>query len=180
MYLIFLIIGLTKQTIEFLHRLGLDLVDHVNVRLHGLVVAVPRPFHDNLWRYAHRKGMADERPATRMGTYQFPLGLDLVNALLSPEVCLTDHLIDSGKLTEFMQAVIHLLVRYDRQCLVFFKTYVSVSVQNALALLVQPLDSERPGFNRDGICIARNMECPAGCDPLSGIRRPLRKDDQTA
>ena len=39
----------------------------------------------------------------------------------------------------------------------------SQSNNRFLALLVQTLDSERPGFNRDGICIARNMECPAGC-----------------
>ena len=137
MHLIFLIIGLTKQAVELLHRLCLDFVNHVDVRLHGLVVAVPRPFHDNLWRYAHRKGMADERPATRMGTYQFPLGLDLVNALLSPEVCLTDHLIDSGKPAKFMQAVIHLLVRDDRQCLVIFEGHVRIPFKDALALLVQ-------------------------------------------
>ena len=43
----------TKQAIELLHRLCLDFVNHIDVWLHGLVAAVPGPFHDNFGWYAH-------------------------------------------------------------------------------------------------------------------------------
>ena len=69
MYLIFLIIGLTKQAVRTsFNDFCLDFVNHVDVWLHGLVVTVAGPFHDNLRWYAHREGMTDERPASRMGT----------------------------------------------------------------------------------------------------------------
>lgn len=72
-----------------------------------------------------------------MGAYKFPLGLDFINTLLSPKVGLANHLIDTGKPTEVMQAVIHLRIRNDGQCLVLFEGYIFVSVQNALTLLIQ-------------------------------------------
>ena len=36
-----------SEIIEFLHRFGLDVICHVDVGLHGLVVAVAGPFHDD-------------------------------------------------------------------------------------------------------------------------------------
>ena len=36
------------ELVEFLHSLHLDFVRHVNIGLHGLVVAVASPFHDDL------------------------------------------------------------------------------------------------------------------------------------
>ena len=72
-----------------------------------------------------------------MGSNKFSLWLDFINTLLSPEVGLAHHLIDTGELAKFMQAFIHLLIGNDRQCLVLFKGYAAVSVQNALALLIQ-------------------------------------------
>ena len=38
------------EIIEFLHRFGLDVIGHVDVRLHGLVVAMTSPLHDHLCR----------------------------------------------------------------------------------------------------------------------------------
>ena len=42
-----------QQIVEFGHGLGLDGVHNVDVRLHGLVVGVAGPFHDNVGRNAH-------------------------------------------------------------------------------------------------------------------------------
>ena len=39
-----------SEIIEFLHRLGLDVICHVDVWLHGLVVAMASPLHDNFCR----------------------------------------------------------------------------------------------------------------------------------
>ena len=94
----------TKQAIELLHWLSLDLIDHINVWIHGLVAAVPGPFHDNFGWYAHWQSVADECPASCMGSHKFPLRLDFIYTLLPPEVGLANHLIDTGKLAKVMQA----------------------------------------------------------------------------
>ena len=37
---------ISSEIIEFLHRFRLDVICHVNVGLHGLVVAMASPLHD--------------------------------------------------------------------------------------------------------------------------------------
>jgi len=39
-----------SEIIEFLHCFGLDVICHVDIWLHGLVVAVASPLHDNFCR----------------------------------------------------------------------------------------------------------------------------------
>ena len=38
-----------SEIIEFLHRFRLDIIGHVNIWLHGLVVAVTSPLHDDFY-----------------------------------------------------------------------------------------------------------------------------------
>ena len=39
-----------SEFIEFLHRLSLDVIGHVDIWLHGLVVAMTGPLHDDFCR----------------------------------------------------------------------------------------------------------------------------------
>ena len=39
-----------SEIIEFLHRFGLDVICYVDVGLHGFVVAVASPLHDDFCR----------------------------------------------------------------------------------------------------------------------------------
>ena len=74
------------EVIELLHGLCLDLVTHVDVWLHGLVVTMASPLHDNLRRDAHAEGIADERASVSVGADDFVFGLDLVKTFITPIV----------------------------------------------------------------------------------------------
>ena len=87
---------LRLKLIEFLHSFGLNVVCHVNVRFHGLVVTVTSPFHDYLCRNTQRQRITDERPTTAMGADKLVLRLHLVNAFIPLIVCQTYWFVDLG------------------------------------------------------------------------------------
>ena len=104
------IILLLTELVEFLHGFYLDFVCHVNIRFHGLVVAVAGPLHDDLWRYSHAQGIADERPSTRVCTDQFVFGLHDVNSLVPLIIGLSDWLVKTSQLAQFVKIYVHLLI----------------------------------------------------------------------
>ena len=69
--------------IKELHRLLFCSVADVNIRLHRVIVRMPRPLHHNIGRYAHFKRVTDECAPCRMGAYQLPLGMSFVNPFVA-------------------------------------------------------------------------------------------------
>ena len=61
------------------HQTRINRID-IDIGLHGFVVGVAGPFHDDVGRDAEGEGVDDEGAAAGVGTDQFPLGLDLVGA----------------------------------------------------------------------------------------------------
>lgn len=62
---------LLYQPIKLRHRACLDGVHNVDIRLHGLVVGVAGPFHDDVGGDALRKGVHDKGAAAGVGAYKF-------------------------------------------------------------------------------------------------------------
>ena len=56
-----------RSLVEFRHRLALFGLGDVDIRLHGGVIGVAGPFHDDIGRDAHGEGVADEGAATSAG-----------------------------------------------------------------------------------------------------------------
>ena len=84
--------------VHLIHFLSFDLVNDVNVWLHGLVVTVSSPFHDDARRDALGEGMDNECPSSGMRSDQLPLLCDLVNSFVSFVGGRSDLLVDFGQL----------------------------------------------------------------------------------
>lgn len=65
---------LLQCLIKQFHCIDLGLLGNINIRLHGLVVGVAGPFHDNLRRDTAGESKADEGTAAGMGAYHLILG----------------------------------------------------------------------------------------------------------
>ena len=65
--------------LEELHCIGLGFLGNLDIGLHGLVVGVAGPFHDNLGRDAAGEGEADEGAASCVGANQVALGGSLLH-----------------------------------------------------------------------------------------------------
>lgn len=65
--------------------------------LHGLVVGVAGPFHDDVGSDAHGEGVNDEGAAACMGADELPLELDLVGADVALVGGDADLFIDAGE-----------------------------------------------------------------------------------
>ena len=57
-------IDYSNQPIKLRHRASFDGIHDVNVGLHGLVVRMAGPFHDDVGSDAHGEGVNDEGAAT--------------------------------------------------------------------------------------------------------------------
>ena len=84
--------------IKFLHGLGFDFIAHIDIGLHGLVVAVASPFHDYLGRDAHADGIADKAASARMRADDFILWFDLIDAVAALINDDTSRLVESSQL----------------------------------------------------------------------------------
>ncbi len=87
------------EVIELLHGLCLDLVTYIDVWLHGLVVAMASPLHDQLRRDTHAESITDERASASMGADDIVLRLDLVKSLTASIIRDTYRFIESCHLT---------------------------------------------------------------------------------
>ena len=99
------IILLLAELVELLHGFCLDFVCHVDIGLHGLVVAMAGPLHDYLWGDSHTKGIADERPSSCMRTDKFIFGFHDINSLVPPVIGLPDRFIKTSQLEQLVQIV---------------------------------------------------------------------------
>ena len=86
------------EVVELLHGFLFDLVTHVNVWLHSLVVIMSRPLHYYLWRDSHTECIADERATARMGSDKLILRLYFIEALVASVVGNTYRLVESCQL----------------------------------------------------------------------------------
>ena len=57
---------------ELIHCSSLSLFRHLDIRLHGFVVAVTSPFHNNMHRDSGSKDVANERLSASMGADNLP------------------------------------------------------------------------------------------------------------
>ena len=126
-----------NQPIKLRHRARFDGVHDVDVGLHGLVVGVAGPFHDDVGGDAHGKGVDDEGAAAGVGSDEFPLGLDLVGADVALVGGDANLLIDTGEFTQILDVAVHRLVGVVRQGLVVLEGSVFVFLQNIPGDLVQ-------------------------------------------
>ena len=152
---------LVKQT----HGPGLLGVGYADVGTHGLVVAVTRPLHHCGGGYAHRQGVADERPPPGVGADEFVLGPRLLDALGATVGHGGHGRVDSGQIGHFLQPLIHALVADHGQR----PFVVGILGQNGPRVLVQ-LDAERvarlAGHDGDGV-----RTDVGACRPSCGSRR---------
>ena len=86
------------QLIEFTHGIGLNVVCNIDVGLHRLVVAVPRPLHHDLRRDTQSKGITDKGTTTSMRTEQGIFRRHLFDALVPFVVGLADRFVDTSSL----------------------------------------------------------------------------------
>ena len=114
---------LCLQLVEFVHRIGLDVIGNVYVWFHRLVVAVSRPLHHHLCGNTQCQSVADECPSSGMGSQQGVFGCDGVYTFISLVVSFPYRVVDFRKFPQFFQIIVHLLVADDRKCLVIFKVY---------------------------------------------------------
>ena len=84
--------------VHLIHFLSFDLVNDVNVWLHGLVVAVAGPLHDDARRDALGEGVDNECSSSGMSSDQLPLLCDLINSFVSFVGGRSDLLVDFGQL----------------------------------------------------------------------------------
>ena len=127
---------LCLQLVEFVHRIGLDVIGNVYVWFHRLVVAVSRPLHHHLCGNTQCQSVADECPSSGMGSQQGVFGCDGVYTFISLVVSFPYRVVDLRKFPQFFQIIVHLLVADDRKCLVIFKVYAFVFFQYRLAVVV--------------------------------------------
>ena len=101
---------IASETVEFLHRFGLDVVGNVDIRFHCLVVAMASPFHDYLSRYTQCPSTTDECSSASIITYQLVLGFDNIDSFISLIEGLAYRLVNLCQYAELMQIGVHLLI----------------------------------------------------------------------
>ena len=100
--------------VELCHGLALSGLGDVDVGLHGGVVGVAGPLHDDIGGDAHGEGDADEGAAAGMGTNHLVFRKSLFDTLASTVAGPGDRLIEAGKLAKVLQVPVHQLVRQKR------------------------------------------------------------------
>ena len=128
---------LSYQPIKLRHRTRLDGIHDVDIGLHGLVVGVAGPFHNDVGRDAEGQGVDDEGAAAGMGSDQLPLGLDLVGADVALVGGDTNLFIDTSEFAQLLDISVHRLVGVVRQGLVVLEGGILVFLQNIPGNLVQ-------------------------------------------
>lgn len=123
--------------VEELHRIGFGRVGNVNIRLHGLVVAVASPLHHDLWGYSQHESVADERTPPCVCAEHLPFGKHIVDALVPLVVRNCHWLVEAANLAKLFEVLIHALIAYNRQRLVKWKIFVSVFLQYGPGIFVQ-------------------------------------------
>ena len=123
--------------IKLRHRTRLNGIHYVNIGLHGLVVRVAGPFHDDVGNAAHGEGVNDEGAAIGVGVDEFPLGLNLVAADVALVGGDADFLVYTGQLAQLLDVAVHRLVGVVREGLAVLEGGALVFLKNGLGNLVQ-------------------------------------------
>ena len=123
--------------IELTHSIRLDVVRNVNVGLHSLIVAVPRPLHHDLRWDAEGKGVTDKGAPASVRTEQSIFRSHLIDALVPFIVGLADRFVDTSKFSKLLEVLIHLLVSDHGQCLVVLKYHILILLQDSLTVLIE-------------------------------------------
>ena len=101
--------------VHLVHFAGFDLVNDVNVWLHGLVVTVSSPFHDDARRDALGESVDDECPSSGMCSNQLPFLCDLINSFVPFVSGRSDFFVNFCQLAQFLQVSVHGLVGVERK-----------------------------------------------------------------
>ena len=125
------------KVVQLVHLLRLDGVRDIYVRLHRLVVGVPRPLHHDVDGDSGGQRIADEGAAGGVGGEKLVFLFHLIRTFPAMIGCQADLLVETGQLTELFQVVVHLLVADDRQRLVVGKGDVFVLLEDAFRDVVQ-------------------------------------------
>ena len=142
------LICLGLQLIKLTHGISLDVVCNIDVGLHSLVVAVPRPLHHDLRWDAEGKGVTDKGATTSIRTKQSIFRRHLIDALVPFVVGLADRFVDPSKFGKLLEILIHLLVSDNGQCLVVLKYHILILLQDSFAVLVELDDQTVRSLNR--------------------------------
>ena len=134
--------------IELTHSIRLDIVRNVDVGLHSLIVAVPRPLHHDLRRDAKRKRITDKGASASVRTEQSIFRRHFIDALVPFVVGLADRSVDPSKFGKLLEVLIHLLVGDHGQRLVVLKYHILVLLQDSLTVLVELDDQTVRSLNR--------------------------------
>ena len=118
--------------VELSHGLALLGLGNVDVGLHGGVVGVAGPLHDDVGGDAHGEGVADKGAAAGVGSNDGVFGLGLLNALAVLVVDLGDGGVEAGQLGQLLQVVVHLLVADDGESGAAGEDHAFVLVQDSL------------------------------------------------
>ena len=110
---------------------------NVDIGLHGLVVRVAGPFHDDIGWNTKGQTIHDEGTSTGMCTDEFPLFLDFVFPLVPLVSCNSDLLVDTRKFTEILQVPVHRLVLDYRENTVVGKGIILVFMKDFACDVVQ-------------------------------------------
>ena len=106
--------------IHFGHFFGPYTVHNIDVRLHGLVVAVPSPFHHDVRGNPTGKCIDDEGATAGVGADKFMLLLDLVYSLVPLVSGDAYLLINTGKFAQLFDVAVHRLVGVNRKGRIIF------------------------------------------------------------
>ena len=127
---------LCLQLVEFVHRIGLDVVCYVYVWFHRLVVAVSRPLHHHLCGNTQCQSVADECPSSGMGSQQGVFGCDGVYTFISLVVSFPYRVVDLRKLPPFFKIIVQFFISDYRKWLVMLKVYGVLFLKYRLAVVV--------------------------------------------
>lgn len=97
------------------HLAGFDAIHDVDVRFHGFIVTVSRPFHDDVRRDSPGQGINDESTPSRMGAHQFVFFLYLINTFVSSVSGDALLLVNTGNTAQNLDIPIHGLIGVIRK-----------------------------------------------------------------
>ena len=90
----------TLKIIEFLHLFCFNLIAHVDIGLHRLIITVTCPFHDNLWWDAHGQRITNECPSSSVRTDQLVLRTYNIYTIITLVIGLPDLFINLSLFTK--------------------------------------------------------------------------------
>ena len=89
--------------VKLVHGISLNIIGYVNVGLHGFIITVSCPFHDDARWDSSGEGVDDECSSSGMSSDQLPFLCDLINSFVSFVGGRSNLFVDFSQLAEFFK-----------------------------------------------------------------------------